>query len=134
LYYFPLTQKKENCLIEALIYVGEKSTQERERKIIQHLYDYPSLKFCPTVHVEYPCFGQVCLSLICCSPINSGYFIFHISIDIPTEAANTQPLQSQPQTESDNATTSDLLPTIKANWSCKYQVRKKGSSHFLRML
>jgi hypothetical protein len=48
------------------------------------------------VHLEYPCFGQLCLALIACSPSNSCYFIFHISIDIPANAANTQPLRSQP--------------------------------------
>jgi hypothetical protein len=74
----------------------KKNYTEKSKEIIQRLYDYPPSDFSPVVHLEYPWFGQLCLALIACSPINSHYFIFHISIDIPTGAANIQLLRSQP--------------------------------------
>jgi len=61
-------------------------------------------------------------SLIAYPPSSSNFFTFQLKSPLAMPPPNLCDLS--PLTESGNVTTSDQLPTIKANWRCKPQVRR----------
>jgi hypothetical protein len=60
-----LAPEKRESLVKIAVLLDHKPfLEKKQRKIIETLYDYPLSDFCPVLHLECPCFGQLCLALL----------------------------------------------------------------------
>jgi hypothetical protein len=109
---FSSLPEKESCLTYVHFYVGETSPGKQQGKIIKISMIVFPLTFAQQCILNTLALGYCVLPSSHALPANP---IFYISNEIPTYNTTTQPHDLSPQTESGNATTSDLLTTKKAS-------------------